>query len=79
MLFAGPSAAGAAFGYFFSLGTTYFFAFGVNAALYAIPRLVEPIAKGSDPAAAAPVHYVPKVLLLIMLGMLVLYAAALLL
>ncbi|MDE1857924.1 MAG: hypothetical protein KGI26_02490 [Thaumarchaeota archaeon] len=78
LLFAGPSAIGAAFGYYYSLDTTYFFAFGVTAALYAMVRMMEPIARSPRDASVAPAHYGFKVFFAIGLGMLVLYAAALL-
>lgn len=78
ILFAGPSAIGAALGYYYSFDTTYFFAFGVTAALYAMVRMVEPIARSPRDASVAPAHYGFRVLLAIGLGMLVLYTAALL-
>ena len=77
VLFAGPAAIGAAFGYFYSLDTTYFFAFGVTAAFYAMLRLIEPLAV-PESAARAPAHYGPKVVILMAVGMLLLYGAALL-
>lgn len=78
VLFAGPSALGAAFGYYFSLDTTYFFAFGATAALYAALRLAEPMARDSESGPMVPAHFGPKVLLAVAIGMLLLYFAALL-
>ncbi|MDG6989971.1 MAG: hypothetical protein JRM99_00955 [Nitrososphaerota archaeon] len=75
LLFAGPSAIGAALGYFFQMDTTYFFAFGVTAALYAVVRLVGPM---SEAPGRAPAYFGPRTFAMIALGMLLLYVAALL-
>lgn len=78
LLFAGPSALGVALGYHFSLDTTYFFAFGVAAATYAIVRLAEPMSEGFESRGRAPAYYGPGLLFALALGMLLLYTAALL-
>ncbi|MDG6909467.1 MAG: hypothetical protein JRN08_03775 [Nitrososphaerota archaeon] len=78
LLFAGPSAVGAALGYFYSFDTTYLFAFGVTAALYATVRLVEPIGSGVEGKGRVPAHYGPEVFGFLALGILLLYFAALL-
>jgi hypothetical protein len=78
LLFAGPSALGAAFGYFYSFDTTYLFAFGTTAALYSVVRLAEPIATDPGAVGRVPAHYGPNVFVMLALGMLLLYAAALL-
>ena len=78
LLFAGPSAVGAAFGYFASFDTTYFFAFGVTASLYAVVRLAEPLSPGFQPGGAGPAHLGWETFLALGAGLLLLYSAALL-
>ena len=78
LCFAGPSAVGAALGYFFSLDTTYFFAFGGAAALYAALRLGEGLAKSSTSDEWTPAPFGVKVFVAMGVGLLLLYGAALL-
>lgn len=78
LLFAGPSIIGATLGYFFAFDTTYFYAFGVTAALYALLRLVEPIAPEFQEGTRRPIYLGGKVFLSLAVGFFLLYAAALL-
>lgn len=75
-LFAGPSVVGAIAGYYASFDTTYFFAFGVTAAFYALLRLSEPILP--DFRERGPSHLGTGVFAAMLAGFLLLYAAALL-
>jgi hypothetical protein len=78
VLFAGPSAVGASLGYFYSFDTTYFFAFGVTAALYAVLRLAGALSQDFESRGRVPDYLGPRILLAMAAGMLLLYAAALL-
>ncbi len=77
VLFALPSAIGATIGYSVSLDTTYFFAFGVTSALYAVLRLVEPVRRDFKIGENAPTYLGPKVFAALLIGFLLLYGAAL--
>ncbi|MDG6985741.1 MAG: hypothetical protein JRM73_03235 [Nitrososphaerota archaeon] len=77
LCFAGPSAVGAAVGYFVSFDTTYFYAFGVTAALYAAMRLGEALSHGSAEG-WTPSRYGLKTFSALLIGFLLLYTAALL-
>lgn len=68
---------GAAIGYTISFDTTYFYAFGVSAALYAIPRLSEAIDPNFEIGENAPWYFGWKVFLAIGIGFFLLYTAAL--
>jgi hypothetical protein len=80
LCFAGPSAVGAAVGYYVSFDTTYFYAFGVTSALYAMIRLGEALSKSSDSATAGwtPTYLGSKAFAALAIGFLLLYTAALL-
>lgn len=78
LLYAGPSVVGAALGYFASFDTTYFFAFGVTASIYAALRLVEPIAPGFEVGGDAPSYFGTTTFVALAAGFLLLYTAALL-
>ncbi|MDG6981573.1 MAG: hypothetical protein JRN51_10750 [Nitrososphaerota archaeon] len=77
LFFAGPTAVGAAVGYFVSFDTTYFYAFGVTAALYAAMRLAEALSHGSAEG-WAPARYGLKTFAAMLIGFFLLYFAALL-
>lgn len=72
LLFAVPSIVGASIGYFVSFNTTYFYAFGVTAALYAALRLGEATISGESPS-----YLGPKMFVALLVGFLLLYTAAL--
>jgi hypothetical protein len=76
ILFGLPSVIGASIGYYASLDTTYFFAFGVSSALYAALRLSEP-ALESTVGGTAPHRLDAKMILAMTLGFFLLYTAAL--
>jgi len=78
LLFGLTSIIGASIGYYVSLNTTYFFAFGVTAAFYAALRLVEAINPRFKIGDGAPSYLGWKVFLIIVVGFLVFYTAALL-
>jgi hypothetical protein len=78
LLFAGPSAVGAGLGYFISLDTSYFYAFGVTSALYAAIRLAAPLTTDFKVGVNAPSYLGPKVFAALGLGFFLLYTAALL-
>jgi len=78
LLFAGPSVVGAGLGYFFTLDTSYFYAFGVTSALYAAVRLAGPLGSDFKVGVNAPSYLGPKVIYSIALGFFLLYTAALL-
>ncbi len=78
LLFGGPSVLGTAIGYFVAFDTTYFYAFGVTSAIYAVIRLAEALSpkfqSGENPA----MRLGGKVFLALAIGFLLLYGAALL-
>lgn len=78
VFFAGTSIVGVVFGYFVSFDTSYFYAFGVTAALYAALRLVEPIRQDFRIGVNAPSYYGYKIFLSMAIGFFLLYSAALL-
>ncbi|MHB1909225.1 MAG: hypothetical protein ACYCQJ_10215 [Nitrososphaerales archaeon] len=78
LLFGFTSVIGASIGYFFSFDLTYFYAFGVTAAIYAIIRLAEGITKGEGDSAVTPSYLGAKVFLGVSAGFFLLYVAALL-
>ena len=77
LLFGLPSVIGTSIGYYVSLDTTYFYAFGVTAALYAALRLSEAVVSRSNDAEWIPAYLGGKVFLVMLLGFLLLYVAAL--
>ncbi len=77
LLFAIPSAIGASIGYYVTFDVTYFYAFGVTAAFYAILRLVEQISTRFKIGETAPSYYGPKIFLLLAVGFFCLYVAGL--
>ncbi|HZW57496.1 MAG TPA: hypothetical protein VFF30_14510 [Nitrososphaerales archaeon] len=78
LFFGIPGAIGTSIGYFISLDTTYFFAFGVTSAIYAALRLVEAINPSFKVGENAPIHLGWKVFLAVLIGFFLLYSAALL-
>lgn len=68
---------GATIGYFNSVDITYFYAFGATAAIYAILRLVEPINENFKIGENAPAYFGPRVFMAALIGVLLLYGAAL--
>jgi hypothetical protein len=78
LLFAGPSVTGAGLGYFFTVDTSYFYAFGVTSALYAAVRLAAPLVSDFKVGVNAPSYLGPKVFAAMGLGFFLLYTAALL-
>jgi hypothetical protein len=78
LLFGGPSVVGASIGYFVSFDTSYFFAFGVTAALYATLRLVEATREDFKVGVNAPSFLGGKVFVALAVGFYLLYTAALL-
>ena len=78
LLFAGPSVVGVSLGYSISFDTSYFFAFGVTAAIYAVVRLVEPMAHGFSAGGTGPSAFGTKSFVALAVGFLLLYTAALL-
>lgn len=78
LLFAGPSAIGVLLGYTLSFDTSYLFAFGVSAAIYAVIRLVEPMAPGFRAGVTPPNELGTKAFVALTVGFLLLYTAALL-
>jgi hypothetical protein len=77
-LFGVPSVLGAAFGYYISIDTTYFYAFGVTSALYALVRLGEATSMDFKIGVNAPSYLGPKIFLAMAVGFFLLYGAALL-
>ncbi|MGA2874068.1 MAG: hypothetical protein ABSE82_00900 [Nitrososphaerales archaeon] len=77
LLFGLPSVIGASIGYYVSFNTTYFYAFGVTAALYAALRLSEGVISKSKTDEQVPAFLGWKVFLSILIGFLLLYTAAL--
>ncbi|MDG7000030.1 MAG: hypothetical protein JRN15_13055 [Nitrososphaerota archaeon] len=77
ILFGLPATFGAALGYFFSFDITYFYAFGVTAAIYAALRLVEPISTSFKTGQTRPTFLGYKVFIAVTIGFLFLYLAAL--
>jgi hypothetical protein len=74
VVFVLPGVVGAATNYFLLYDTTYFFAFGLGTSIYAAVRLAKPLfATGATPGWEST-----KIALLILLGFLCLYLAALL-
>ena len=74
-----PSVIGAAMGYYVSLDTTYFFAFGFAAAFYAVIRLVEVMhPQNFRIGETAPSYLGWKIFLALAVGFLLFYTAALL-
>lgn len=78
LLFGAPSVIGASIGYYVSVDTSYFFAFGVTAALYSALRLVEASRDDFHVGVNAPSVLGPKVFLAVAVGFFLLYSAALL-
>jgi hypothetical protein len=79
LLFALTSVIGSGIGYYYvSADTTYFFAFGVTSALYAVIRLVEPIDLNFRVGENAPSYLGPKIFVAVTFGFFLLYSAALL-
>lgn len=78
LLFGGTSVIGAALGYYIPFDTTYFYAFGVTAALYATLRLVEPVSPRFDLESNPPMYLGGKLFLSFAIGFFLLYGAALL-
>jgi hypothetical protein len=78
LLFAGPSVIGAGLGYFLTVDTSYFYAFGVASALYAAVRLAAPLVSDFKIGVNAPSYLGPKVFVAMGLGFFLLYTAALL-
>lgn len=77
VLFAIPPAIGASIGYYVSFDVTYFYAFGVTAAFYAILRLVEQISARIKIGETSPSYYGPKIFLFLAVGFFCLYVAVL--
>lgn len=79
LLFGLTSVIGAALGYYFTqVDVTFFYAFGVTAALYAFIRLGEGITKGRRFAGIFPAYLGAKVFVAMGVGFFLLYFAALL-
>jgi hypothetical protein len=78
LLFGLTSVIGSAVGYYVSVDTTYFYAFGVTAALYAVLRLAEAVSPNFRIGETAPVYLGWKVFLAMGLGFFLLYTSALL-
>ncbi len=78
LLFGGPSVIGAAAGYFVSFDTTYFYSFGVTAAIYAVLRLAEALNPNFQAGENAPIRLGGKIFLALAIGFFLLYGAALL-
>lgn len=78
LLFGGPSVIGAAVGYYVGFDTTFFFAFGVTSALYAVLRLAEPMGRGFGVEGGGASHFGGRVFVALTLGFFLLYFAALL-
>ncbi|MDG6997528.1 MAG: hypothetical protein JRN15_00245 [Nitrososphaerota archaeon] len=78
ILFGIPPAIGASIGYFVTFNVTYFYAFGVTAAFYAILRLVEALSPRFKVGEVVPSYYGPKIFLLLAVGFFCLYFAGLL-
>jgi hypothetical protein len=78
LLFGLTSVIGASIGYYVSVDTTYFYAFGVTSAFYAMLRLVEPIYPKFTPGDRTGLYFGPKVFLAMAVGFFLLYTAALL-
>ena len=78
LLFGFTSVIGASIGYFVSFDLTFFYAFGVTAAIYAIIRLAEGITKGEGDSPVIPSYLGAKVFLAVSVGFFLLYVAALL-
>lgn len=77
LLFGLTSVIGSSLGYYISLNTTYFYAFGVTAAFYAVIRLVEAMNSGFRIGENAPAYLGGKVFLAMTIGFFLLYTAAL--
>lgn len=78
LLFGGPSVIGSALGYFYSFDTTFFYAFGVTSALYALMRLVGPMASESEFAGHGLTRFGWRIFVAVGAGFFLLYTAALL-
>jgi hypothetical protein len=80
LLFGLTSVIGAATGFFYpSLDTTFFYAFGVTSAFYAMIRLAGPLVSGQEgPSRIIPTYLGPKTFLWVTVGFFLLYSAALL-
>ena len=78
LLFGMPSVIGAAIGYYVSFDTTYFYAFGVTAALYAALRLAEATHPQFKISEKDPSYLGGKIFVAILIGFLLLYGVALL-
>ncbi|MDG6904163.1 MAG: hypothetical protein JRN20_00085 [Nitrososphaerota archaeon] len=78
LLFGGTSVVGTALGYYNpAVDTTYFFAFGVTSAFYAILRLSESISLNFKIGENAPSYLGWKIFFTVMIGFFLLYFAAL--
>jgi hypothetical protein len=78
ILFGFTSVIGALIGYYVSLDTTYFFAFGVTSGIYAMLRLVGPVFPKFTLTDRTALYLGPKVFLATAIGFFLLYSAALL-
>jgi len=73
LIFGIPTLIGNLLGYFTGLASTYFFALGSGASVYILLRLVQPVYSAGDGSA----RYFARCMLLVALGFLALYGAAL--
>jgi len=79
LLFGLTSVIGSMIGYFVSLDTTFFYAFGVTSGMYAAIRLAGPLVLNTkDSAGTLPSYLGPKTFLFVGIGFFLLYIAALL-
>jgi hypothetical protein len=77
LLFGLTSVIGSAVGYFVSIDTTFFYAFGVTSAFYAALRLSEAVNPSFKIGGVDPWYYGGKVFLALAIGFFLLYTAAL--
>jgi hypothetical protein len=79
LLFGLTSVIGSMVGYFVSLDTTFFYAFGVTSGMYAVIRLAGPLVVNTKGTAGIiPSYLGAKTFLFLVIGFLLLYSAALL-
>jgi hypothetical protein len=78
LLFGLTSVIGATIGYFVPLDTTFFYAFGVTSALYAMIRLAAPLVYPGEAAQIIPSYLGAKTFFALAVGFFLLYIAALL-
>ena len=69
---------GASIGYYLSFDTTFFYAFGVTSAMYAVLRLVEAIQPAFKVGQNNPAYLGGRIFLALAIGFFLLYLAALL-